>query len=295
MGVSEGHSELMKIGIGLPNQIRDVNPAIIPEWAAEAEKAGFSTLATVGRFAFPGVLDTVALAGAAAATSTIRLTNTVMLATVWPPYLLAKELANIDGMSGGRLTIGVGIGGNRPDDFVVDGLPAHGLGKRIDHDLDVYHRVWRGEPVGGGVNPAVPAGTRAVPMLFGGLVPASFRRMAKWGEGYIAGSLPAAAVEPFFTSARQAWQEEGREGSPKLVAIAYFVLGDVEGGRNNVRDYYAASGADFANTVAAGANASADEVKATIESFQAIGADELIFLPGSPDLGEVGKLAEALR
>ena len=109
----------MKIGIGLPNQIRDVNPAIIPQWAVRAEDAGFSTLATVGRTAYPGVMDTVALAGAAAVTRSIALSSNVMLTTVWPGALLAKELAGIDGMSGGRLTLGVGIGGDRPDDFVV--------------------------------------------------------------------------------------------------------------------------------------------------------------------------------
>jgi alkanesulfonate monooxygenase SsuD/methylene tetrahydromethanopterin reductase-like flavin-dependent oxidoreductase (luciferase family) len=65
--------------------------------------------------------------------------------------LLAKEIAGIDGVSGGRLTLGLGRGG-RPDDFVVDGLPATGLGARFDDDLEVYRRVWRREPVGGGDN-----------------------------------------------------------------------------------------------------------------------------------------------
>jgi len=52
----------MKVGIGLPNQVRGARPAVIPGWAAQAEEAGFSTLATVGRMAYPGVMDTVALA-----------------------------------------------------------------------------------------------------------------------------------------------------------------------------------------------------------------------------------------
>src|ERR671914_615393 len=51
----------MKIGIGLPNQVRNVDPAVIPAWAAQAEQAGFSTLGTVGRIAYPGVMDTVAI------------------------------------------------------------------------------------------------------------------------------------------------------------------------------------------------------------------------------------------
>ncbi|MFB9839666.1 LLM class flavin-dependent oxidoreductase, partial [Actinoallomurus acaciae] len=174
----------MKIGIGLPNQLRDVRPTVIPEWASRAEAAGFSTLSTVGRVAYPGVMDTVALAAAAGATTSIGLTSSVMLAPVWPPALLAKELAAIDGISGGRLTVGIGIGGNRQDDFVVEGLPGRGLGRRMDHDLEVYRSVWRGETFGGGPNPGVPAGTREVPMLFGGLVPAAYERMAAWGQGY---------------------------------------------------------------------------------------------------------------
>jgi alkanesulfonate monooxygenase SsuD/methylene tetrahydromethanopterin reductase-like flavin-dependent oxidoreductase (luciferase family) len=284
----------MKIGIGLPNQIRDVSAALIPQWASRAERAGFSTLATVGRTAYPGMMDTVALAGAAAVTSTIGLTSTVMLATVWPPVLLAKELASIDAMSGGRLTLGLGIGGNRADDFVVEGFPARGLGKRFDSDLDVYHRVWRGEPVGGGVNPAVPAGTRAIPIMFGGMVPAAFERMAKWGEGYIGGSLPAEEVEPFFDSARQAWKDQGRDGSPKLVAIAYYVFGDAGQGRNNVRDYYLAVGAEYADPISEAIPVGREGVRAAVEAFAAIGADELIFNPAQPDLDEIDKLAEVV-
>ncbi|MEV4596232.1 LLM class flavin-dependent oxidoreductase [Amycolatopsis sp. NPDC049253] len=174
----------MKIGIGIPNQVRDVRPQVIPAWAAQAEAAGFSSLGTVGRIAYPGVMDTVALAAAAGATKSIGLMSGVMLATVWPAPLLAKELAAIDGVSGGRLTAGFGIG-LRPDDFVVDGLGPKGLGARIDRDPETYRSVWAGQPVGGGDNPGVPAGTREVPMVFGGIAPTSFKRMAKWGQGYV--------------------------------------------------------------------------------------------------------------
>jgi hypothetical protein len=55
-------------------------PAVIPEWAAAAEETGFSALGTIGRVAYPGVMDTVALAAAAGATSTIGLLSNVMVA-----------------------------------------------------------------------------------------------------------------------------------------------------------------------------------------------------------------------
>jgi alkanesulfonate monooxygenase SsuD/methylene tetrahydromethanopterin reductase-like flavin-dependent oxidoreductase (luciferase family) len=283
----------VKIGIGLPNQVRNVDPSIIPAFATRAEAAGFSSLGTVGRVAFPGVMDTVALAAAGGATQSIGLIANVLLGTVWPPVLLAKEIAGIDGISGGRLTLGLGRGG-RPDDFVVDGLPAKGLGARFDSDLEVYRRVWGGEPVGGGENSAVPAGTREVPLLFGALAPKAMARMAQWGEGYIGGSFPAAMVGPFFDQARQAWAAAGREGSPRLVALAYYAFGDIDQGRANVFDYYSGLGKETADMVSGTFPAGADSVRAVARQFDDLGADELIFNTTVPHLDQIEQLADAV-
>jgi hypothetical protein len=68
----------MKIGIGLPNQVRGTRPTAIPGRASRAEQAGFPTLGTVGRIACPGVMDTVALAAAAATTASNRLADIVL-------------------------------------------------------------------------------------------------------------------------------------------------------------------------------------------------------------------------
>lgn len=283
----------MKVGIGLPNQVRDVRPTVIPEWAAAAEQAGFSTLGSVGRIAYPGVMDTVALAAAAGATSAIGLLSGVLLGPVWPPVLLAKEIAGIDGISGGRLTLGVGIGG-RADDFVADGHGKRDRGKRFDRDLEVYRDVWRGSPVGDGANAAVPRGTREVPLLFGAMAPAAFERMARWGQGYIGASLPPQMVAGAFDSARKAWQEAGRAGSPRLVAITYFAFGDIDEARGKVHDYYTGLGQDVADLVAAGVQCGAEAVKRTVEVYGELGADELIFNPGVDDPGELALLAEAV-
>lgn len=283
----------MKIGIGIPNQVRELSPAIIPTWAARAEEAGFSSLGTVGRVAYPGVMDTVALAAAAGATSTIQLFSNVLIGVVWPPVLLAKEVAGIDGVSGGRLTLGLGLGG-RPDDFVAEGAGPRGLGRRFDHDLQVYRDVWRGQPVGGGTNPAVPSSTREVPMLFGGFAPAAFARMARWGEGYVAATVPVSVAAGTFDSARAAWKEAGRKGSPRLVAIAYFAFGDIDKGRGNVRDYYLAGGEEMAESAAAGVQGGADAVKEAVRAFADIGADELILIPTLADVDEIARLADVV-
>jgi alkanesulfonate monooxygenase SsuD/methylene tetrahydromethanopterin reductase-like flavin-dependent oxidoreductase (luciferase family) len=287
----EEDGSFMRIGIGLPNQVRDVRPAVIPKWAVRAEQAGFSSLGTVGRIAYPGVTDTVALAGAAGATSTIELLSTVLLATVWPPALLAKEIAGIDGISGGRLTLGVGVGG-RADDFVADGHGMEGRGKRFDWDLDTYREIWSGRPYAGGDNPSVPRGTREVPLLFGGSSPAAFERMARRGVGYIAPSVPPEAVAGMFDMARSAWRAAGRPGAPRLVAISYFAVGDADAGRRNVHDYYRNFGNEVADVIAGGLRGTRDSILDAVKAFRDLGADELIFNPGVDDSNEISRLAD---
>ena len=284
----------MKIGTGLPNQVRNMRPDVVPGWAKLAEESGFTMLTTVGRHAYPGLSDTVALAAAAAVTSRIELIPGVLLATTWPAPLLAKEVAGIDGVSGGRLTLGVGVG-QRLDDFVADGYGPKGRGARFDRDLEIYREVWRGEPVGGGPNPAVPPGTRQIPLMFGGFAPAALNRMARWGEGYIGGSIPAPMAAPMFEAAKKAWQEAGREGSPRLIALAYYALGDGEAGKANVFDYYSdhtADGGDFAKLASGAVCDSPAKVKEAISAFGALGIDEIVFNATTDDIDEVKRLAE---
>ncbi|MEU5305923.1 hypothetical protein ACH4YO_39345 [Streptomyces noursei] len=88
-------------------------------------------------------------------------------------------------------------------------MPGHGLrgrGARLESDLATYREVWGGAPVGNGPNPAVPSGTRQVPMLFGGYSTATLNCTVRWGEGYIGGSLPVAMTAPGVEAAKRAWQ-----------------------------------------------------------------------------------------
>jgi alkanesulfonate monooxygenase SsuD/methylene tetrahydromethanopterin reductase-like flavin-dependent oxidoreductase (luciferase family) len=281
----------MRIGTGLPNQIRNVRPEVIPGWARQAEEAGFSSLSTVGRYSYPSVSDTVALAAAAGTTSRIELVSGVMLGLTWPAALLAKELAGIDGVSGGRLTVGLGLGG-RADDFVAEGYGPRGLGARFDRDLETYREVWQGKPVGESPNPAVPPTTRQIPMLFGGFAAAALDRMACWGQGYIGPSMAASAVAPIFAAARAAWQKAGRDGSPRLVALVYYALSDGEAGRRNIYDYYSISGEEIATASAGVVCTSPAMVTDAMSAFADIGADDIIFNPGTDNVDDLKRLAD---
>ena len=134
----------MDVGIGLPNAVPDTEGRTLVDWARQADEAGFSTLGTIG-LVYPNYEELVSLAAAAAVTSRIRLTTSVLLSPLHSnAALFAKQAASIDRISGGRLVLGLGIGG-REDDFSASGLTMAGRGRRFDEQLDEMKRIWAGE------------------------------------------------------------------------------------------------------------------------------------------------------
>jgi alkanesulfonate monooxygenase SsuD/methylene tetrahydromethanopterin reductase-like flavin-dependent oxidoreductase (luciferase family) len=107
----------MRVGVGLPAAVPGVDATTIGEWAAEAERAGFASLGVFDRLVYDNLEPLTALAAAAARTEGIELLTTV-LTVGWRnnAVLLAKQIASVDLLSGGRLTAGVGLGG-WPEDF----------------------------------------------------------------------------------------------------------------------------------------------------------------------------------
>src|SRR5256886_14877607 len=95
-------------------------------------------------------------AAVAATTKRIRLTTSVLLATTRNAGILAKQAATVDAISGGRLTLGLGIGG-REDDFKGGPEPLRGRGRRLEEQLDVMRRILGGRPGGGGVGSSGPS------------------------------------------------------------------------------------------------------------------------------------------
>src|SRR4051794_15461227 len=152
----------MDIGIGLPNAVRGVDRRGIVEWAQRAEDAGFSTLGTIDRVVYSNYESLIALAAAAAVTERIGLATDILIAPLRrSTALLAKQAATIDHLSGGRLVLGLAVGG-RPDDFEAVGADFSARGRTFDSQLDELAKTWRGETGGG---PAPANGTRPTLMI----------------------------------------------------------------------------------------------------------------------------------
>jgi alkanesulfonate monooxygenase SsuD/methylene tetrahydromethanopterin reductase-like flavin-dependent oxidoreductase (luciferase family) len=288
----------MDLGIGLPNPVPGTPGPLLVDWARRAEERGFTGLATIDRIVFPGYDSLTTLAAAAGATSRIRLTTNILLAPAYPPVWLAKAAASIDQLSGGRLTLGLGVG-TREDDYVAVERDFHHRGRDFDAELDIMHRAWRGEPVGEGTLPVCPTPTndQRVPILVGGNGDHAVRRMLSWGVGWTAGGSGATQAGPFLEQLRAAWREAGKAGEPRFAALAYFSLGDEADApsREYLRHYYgSAGGPEAGEAVAGSALRSPQAIREASKGFEDAGFTELYLDPTVASLEQIDRLADAV-
>jgi alkanesulfonate monooxygenase SsuD/methylene tetrahydromethanopterin reductase-like flavin-dependent oxidoreductase (luciferase family) len=286
----------VEIGIGLPNTVPGTEGRRLVDWAKNAEEAGFSTLGTIGRIVYQNYEELIALSAAAAVTSRIRLTTSVLLAPLYSnTALFAKQAASLDRLSGGRLVLGLGLGG-RDDDFTASALPTTGKGRRFDQQLSEMKRIWSGKRYGyaGAIGPE-PVRRGGPELILGGSAEASFRRVALLGDGWIMGGGTPDMFAQAAASVDKAWQEASRPGKPRKLSLAYFALGPEARNQadNYLLHYYHWLG-DVARQIAAGAAVSAEMVKDYAAAFASAGCDELIFVPTTASPDQIGLLSDAV-
>jgi probable F420-dependent oxidoreductase len=229
-------------------KIDNYGPAVtrlgLAQPAARAEAAGFSSLwlsdhvvmVAQTRSTFPFTDDgqiywdprdpwyepVVCLPVLAQATTTAEIGVGVLLAALRHPVILAKQLASIDAISGGRLLAGVGAGW-MAEEFEILDVPFASRGERLDEWITILRRCWTGEPGPiRGKHYSVPDGTfcyptpaRPVPVIVGGMSPAALRRAAVAGDGWLALPKPSddmvAVIRDGMTLARKFAAAEDRD------------------------------------------------------------------------------------
>ncbi|SCL26650.1 Flavin-dependent oxidoreductase, luciferase family (includes alkanesulfonate monooxygenase SsuD and methylene tetrahydromethanopterin reductase) [Micromonospora pallida] len=283
----------MDVGVGLPSTIPDATGSQVVEWARRADELGFSTLGVLDRLVYGNYDPLVALAAAAAVTKRIKLATTILIA----PYradvaVLAKQVASIDKLSGGRLVLGMSAGG-REDDFEATGTEFGRRGRALDAMVERMRAIWAGEHDGldRPIGPTPQSGPR---LAFGGHSKYAVRRAGRWGWGWVASGSSPAGLDRLLEFARETWAEQGVTTEPRKLAIHYYALGDdaeAHAGRF-LQDYYSYLGPQFAGKIAGGALKTEAEVAGTIERYAAAGCDELILIPCNPDPEQVDLLAK---
>src|ERR1700755_148241 len=145
----------------MPVMEPDLDATVLQSWARAVDEGPFSSLCWGERITFTNP-DSLTLLGALAAwTRRVRLVTTVIVPQLHDSVMLAKGLATGDLLSGGRLTVGVGVGGRHEDYHAVSADPATQTMRGMAERVAVMKRVWAGEKVTESVLPVGPAPVQA--------------------------------------------------------------------------------------------------------------------------------------
>jgi alkanesulfonate monooxygenase SsuD/methylene tetrahydromethanopterin reductase-like flavin-dependent oxidoreductase (luciferase family) len=283
----------MKVGLGLPLS----SPANMLEWARTADGTSINTLGFGDRLTYDNPEQLMMLSAVAAVTTRVRLLTELLLLPLRNTAWAAKQLATLDQISQGRLTVGIGVG-QRPDDFDAAGIDPAGRGRRLNEQIEELSRWWRGEPGKPGCAPIgpLPYQPGGPELMFGGFVPAAIDRVARWGHGFVAGVPNAEAAAYQFAAVQEAWRTAGRTGQPRLVGqlnLALGTSGELQAARDCMGSYY--SFMPDPQQVVDSMLTSEEHVASAIEQFGDIGADELIFYCWSTSARTVVRIDDVVR
>jgi probable F420-dependent oxidoreductase len=240
----------MRVGLHALGIGTGARPEVIRAVAVAAEAAGFATLwsgehvvmvdrpvsqypySADGRIGVPAGEDwldpLLGLTYAAAVTSRITLATGVLLLPEHNPILAAKQAATLDVLSGGRFTLGIGVGWSA-EEFAALGVPFPRRGQRAAEYVAAMRRLWSDDVASFDgeftsfravrVNPK-PIRGRRIPVVVGGNSDAALGRVAAFGDGWYGFNLSAAAAAERIAALARHCQDHGRSLSELSVAVA---------------------------------------------------------------------------
>jgi alkanesulfonate monooxygenase SsuD/methylene tetrahydromethanopterin reductase-like flavin-dependent oxidoreductase (luciferase family) len=263
----------------------------------------FATIATGERMVWPQVEAHAFLAAAAAVTERVAVMSHILIAPIHAPVLLAKRLASIDVISGGRLVVGLGVGGRTDDYQAADSTFDHRW-QRLDDCVTTMRDVWAGEaPLGDSAGTVGPMPVQSGgPKLFTTAAgPKALARAAVWADGWqgamVMNGLDARKAE--VEAHLDAWERAGRSERPYLMTSCWFALGDNAEARleraaaNYLGVDSALLGLDSALPFELPFHDEAG-LETAINECQEAGFDEIVFIPITDDLGELDRLEAVL-
>ncbi|MEE3851475.1 LLM class flavin-dependent oxidoreductase [Gordonia sp. LSe1-13] len=270
-------------------------------WATGIDDGPFSSLCWGERIAFDNPECLTLLGALSVWTQRVQLVTTVVVPQLHDPVMLAKSLATGDMLCGGRLTVGLGVGGRHEDYHAVGADPSTQTMRGLAERAEILRRVWAGEKITESVLPVgPPPARRGGPELhIGSTGPKTIRSAAAWADGVtgVTLDLDLDRQSELFDVARTAWADAGAR-RPHLATSFWFALGDGDGPRaqihRHLRRYMNWIPAEFVDAMApttgwAGTDAELVEV---LRRFAAIGTDEVHLIPTSSDPDQLRRAAE---
>lgn len=295
----------LRCGVLLPSfdATRTGGPPQVVAAARLAEELGFDGVWVGDHLACPapGLDAPACLAAAAAVTSRIGLGFSVMLLGLRPPAWAAKQLTTIDALSGGRLRLGVGVGGEFPGEFAAAGVSVHQRGARLDETLQIIGDLLCGRPVthagravsvtSPGLEPAMAA---PPPIYVGGRGEAALRRAVRYGDWW----LPM-WLTPEKLAARSAQLAELAAAAERPTPRTALLIGvNVDDDRTRARGQAAAHirgqyRMDLETVERWTLLDSIDGAVEQLDAYRAAGVREIVLMPlGSHPLTQYERLAE---
>jgi probable F420-dependent oxidoreductase len=222
----------VRCGMVMPGQ----DAAGVREFAARIEAAGFDSIWAGDHIAFhiPILESLTLLSFVAAATSRVRVCSGVYLLPLRHPTTTAKVTSTLDVLSAGRLTLGVGVGGEFPPEFAATGSPVAERGPRTDEAIEIIRRLWTEDAVvhegrfhqfGPVTLAPKPLQSGGPPIIVGGRKEPSFRRAGRLGDGYISHMCSAEQYRSNLASIETHARDAGRrEVAFETTAFLFTVL-----------------------------------------------------------------------
>ncbi|MDW3217998.1 MAG: LLM class flavin-dependent oxidoreductase [Acidimicrobiales bacterium] len=281
----------------LPTMASGLDRALTNEWCAAIDEGPFRSLAIGERIAFDNLELHTTLSYAAARTERVRLAPTLVILPMHPVALMAKKLATLDVLSGGRVDVVVGVGG-RDQDYRAAERSFAKRHQRLDDQVAELRRLWSGGEIGEGDPPIGPACVQpgGPPIHAGALGPLSMARAAQWAAGNMGFTLGPNTEDhaATFGAVRDAWTAAGRTEPPRLSTSFFYSLDP--NAEQVLHDYayrylqvfgHEAAEMMAAMTTAAGPRAVAD----ALDRLEAAGCDEVYLVPTTTNPAHVEQVA----
>jgi probable F420-dependent oxidoreductase len=290
----------LRVGLVAPGDLTQA--AALEEWAIDSLWVG-------GHVASPNPSPEalMSLARLSAVTERVLIGTSILLLPLYSPAIVAKQIADLDRATGGRVILGIGVGGEYPQEFRACGVPVGERGKRVNEAIPLLRSLWSGTEVSHGgeyypmtdvrIHPA-PARAGGPPIVVAGRKEPAMRRAALLGDGWMPYLYSPRRYSSSVERIRQIADEAGRDLD--LFEWYAFIFVNIDRNGHRARQEAAAMmggtyDQDFGPLVDnVAATGTPDEVIEKVEHFVAAGARHLIFLPATTRRGGFDSIARSL-